>query len=122
MKRIMIKDVDGGEHDFSAGQTVRSMFHEFNSEPSYIIGDHCQSYRVTLAEYDRVEAEEKAAFKSQGMKPEPEDWIESGRTGGVEIGELPSCTAQNYARVLGGAARASEKYFGHDDDPWSAGR
>jgi hypothetical protein len=122
MARVMITDVEGVEHDFSARQSVRSAFYDPHcSEPRYQISDHRQSYRVTMQEFDCAEAEEKAAIlEATGVKPEPEEWIATGRYAGVEIGELPNCTAENYVRVVGGAARASAEIFGSDDDIFGA--
>jgi hypothetical protein len=119
MMRVMILDVDGNLRDFSARRDVRSTFYDRSDpEGGYLISDHTGQYRVTLKAFDDAEKVELAAILEAGIKPKPthEEWIETGRYAGVELGELPDCSAKNFQRVLGGAARASEKYFGHEDD------
>ena len=118
MARVMILDVDGNERDFSARQTVYDLrYNRLDRDGGYRISDHIQSYRVSAKEYERAsKAELDALMKGTTFEAQYEGEIESGRTGGVEVGELPGCSAQNFQRVLGGAARASAKLFGHEDD------
>jgi hypothetical protein len=82
---------------------------------AYRISDHRQSYHVTAKEFDRAMKAELVALFAE--PPEHEGTVRSGRDAGATVGELPGCARlQNERRVLGGIERASEKYFGHEDD------
>jgi hypothetical protein len=125
MARIMITDTQGGEHDFSARQSVEDRrYRREDPEGGYLIADHCGMYRVTAVEYKRCDDLAVAEIMGgrthkDAYKPE----IRSGHYGGVDPFELPGCARiENERRVLGGMREASEKYFGVDDDPWSAAR